>query len=150
MVEKVKALEPGTLAYIVHGVPSAPLQRILYEVYRDEAAFEEHGHQPYIQDFEEERKPFVLATNVIELGVRQAKMSPLTGPDALAEPGPTCRGRPPAARGAGPGTARRAAPPVTAGWPRLAARASGAGATGPGELGAACHHPALAAGLPSV
>ncbi|HUZ36041.1 MAG TPA: antibiotic biosynthesis monooxygenase [Streptosporangiaceae bacterium] len=87
VVEKVKALEPGTLAYIVHGVPSAPLQRILYEVYRDGAAFEEHGHQPYIQDFEEERKPFVLATNVIELGVRQAKMSPLTGPDVLAGPG---------------------------------------------------------------
>src|SRR5215831_2341130 len=47
VVEKVKALEPGTLAYIVHGVPSAPMQRILYEVYRDEAAFTEHGQQPY-------------------------------------------------------------------------------------------------------
>jgi hypothetical protein len=43
VVERVKALEPDTLAYIVHGVPSAPLQRILYEVYRDDAAFEEHG-----------------------------------------------------------------------------------------------------------
>ena len=40
VVEKVKALEPDTLAYIVHGVPSAPMQRILYEVYRDEAAFD--------------------------------------------------------------------------------------------------------------
>src|SRR5215468_5713622 len=30
VVEKVKALEPDTLAYIVHGVPSAPMQRILY------------------------------------------------------------------------------------------------------------------------
>jgi quinol monooxygenase YgiN len=87
VVEKVKALEPDTLAYIVHGVPSAPLQRILYEVYRDEAAFEEHGHQPYIQDFEEDRKPLVLATNVIELGVRQAKLSPLTGPEGTAGPG---------------------------------------------------------------
>jgi quinol monooxygenase YgiN len=83
VVEKVKELEPDTLAYIVHGVPSAPLQRILYEVYRDEAAFEEHGRQAYIRDFEENRKPYVLATNVIELGVRQAKLSPLTGP-----PGP--------------------------------------------------------------
>ena len=80
VVEKVKALEPDTLAYIVHGVPSAPMQRILYEVYRDEAAFEEHGRQPYIQEFEEERKPYILATNVIELGVRQAKLSPLGGP----------------------------------------------------------------------
>ncbi len=83
VVEKVKALEPDTLAYIVHGVPSAPLQRILYEVYRDEAAFEEHGRQAYIRDFEEDRRPLVLATNVIELGVRQAKLSPLTRP-----PGP--------------------------------------------------------------
>jgi quinol monooxygenase YgiN len=79
VVEKVKTLEPDTLAYIVHGVPSAPMQRILYEVYRDEAAFTEHGHQPYIQDFDEERKPYVLATNVIQLGVRQAKLSPLGG-----------------------------------------------------------------------
>ncbi len=89
VVEKVKALEPDTLAFIVHGVPSAPLQRILYEVYRDEAAFEEHGQQPYIQDFEEDRKPHVLATNVIELGVRQAKLTPLGGPQGpSAPPGP--------------------------------------------------------------
>jgi quinol monooxygenase YgiN len=101
VVEKVKALEPGTLAFIVHGVPSAPLQRILYEVYRDETAFEEHGQQPYIQDFEEERKPYVLATNVIELGVRQAKLSPLGGPaggPARPPAGPSRPG-PPAWRG---------------------------------------------------
>src|SRR5215470_14042118 len=91
VVEKVKALEPDTLAYIVHGVPSAPMQRILYEVYRDETAFTEHGRQPYIQDFEEERKPYVLATNVIELGVRQAKLSPLGGPPGSSAPS----GRPP-------------------------------------------------------
>jgi quinol monooxygenase YgiN len=104
VVEKVKALEPDTLAYIVHGVPSAPMQRILYEVYRDEAAFTEHGHQPYIQDFEEERKPCVLATNVIELGVRQAKLSPLGGQpgDAPAPPAGAGRPGPPAWRG-GPG-----------------------------------------------
>jgi quinol monooxygenase YgiN len=104
VVEKVKALEPGTLAFIVHGVPSAPLQRILYEVYRDETAFEEHGQQPYIQDFEEERKPYVLATNVIELGVRQAKLSPLGGPAGgrAGPPAGPSRPGPPAWRG-GPG-----------------------------------------------
>jgi quinol monooxygenase YgiN len=96
VVERVKALEPDTLAYIVHGVPSAPLQRILYEVYRDEAAFEEHVHQPYIQDFEEERKPYVLATNVIELGVRQAKLSPLGGPSYPPAPAGPPGQRPPA------------------------------------------------------
>jgi quinol monooxygenase YgiN len=105
VVERVKALEPDTLAYIVHGVPSAPLQRILYEVYRDEAAFEEHGQQPYIQDFEEERKPYVLATNVIELGVRQAKLSPLGGPSyppAPAGPPASPGQRPPASPGQRP------------------------------------------------
>jgi quinol monooxygenase YgiN len=97
VVEKVKALEPDTLAYIVHGVPSAPMQRILYEVYRDEAAFEEHGRQPYIQEFEEERKPYILATNVIELGVRQAKLSPLGGP--ASQPGQPSRQDQPAMQG---------------------------------------------------
>jgi quinol monooxygenase YgiN len=108
VVEKVKALEPDTLAYIVHGVPSAPMQRILYEVYRDEAAFAEHGHQPYIQDFEEERKPYVLATNVIELGVRQAKLSPLGRQSAGGQvpPAGTSRPGPPAWRG-GPGPEAR-------------------------------------------
>ena len=101
VVEKVKALEPDTLAYIVHGVPSAPLQRILYEVYRDEAAFEEHGQQPYIQDFEEDRKPYVLATNVIELGVRQAKLTPLDGASAPPGPAGTLPGQPSRSRESG-------------------------------------------------
>jgi quinol monooxygenase YgiN len=101
VVEKVKALEPDTLAYIVHGVPSAPLQRILYEVYRDEAAFGEHGRQSYIQDFEEDRKPYVLATNVIELGVRQAKLTPLSGPQDPPGPPAGQPSRPP--RGTGQG-----------------------------------------------
>ncbi len=73
VIAEVKAREPDTLIYVMHGVPSAPMQRILYEVYRDEAAFDGHLRQPHIQRFEEERKPYVLATNVIELGVRQAK-----------------------------------------------------------------------------
>ena len=131
VVEKVKALEPDTLVYIVHGVPSAPMQRILYEVYSDEAAFTEHGHQPYIQDFEEERKPYVLATNVIELGVRQAKLSPLGGQPGSAPAPPAGPGRPgpPAWRGGPgpeaqpggaaphgrPGPQGRAAPPVPPG-----------------------------------
>jgi quinol monooxygenase YgiN len=118
VVEKVKALEPDTLAYIVHGVPSAPMQRILYEVYRDEAAFTEHGHQPYIQDFEEERKPYVLATNVIELGVRQAKLSPLGGQQGGAPSPPAGAGRPgpPAWRG-GPGPKAPPSGPVPPGRP---------------------------------
>jgi quinol monooxygenase YgiN len=121
VVEKVKTLEPDTLAYIVHGVPSAPMQRILYEVYRDEAAFTEHRHQPYIQDFDEERKPYVLATNVIELGVRQAKLSPLGGqPGGAQVPavGASRPGRPAWRGGAGPpGPQSRTGPQGSPGRP---------------------------------
>jgi quinol monooxygenase YgiN len=115
VVERVKALEPDTLAYIVHGVPSAPLQRILYEVYRDEAAFEEHGQQPYIREFEEERKPCVLATNVIELGVRQAKLSPLGGPARPPAPAGQPGQRPPAPPGQRPPAPPGQRPPAPPG-----------------------------------
>jgi quinol monooxygenase YgiN len=77
VVEQVRAREPDTLVYIVHAVPSAPMQRILYEVYRDRAAYDEHRQQPYVARFEHERGPYVLATNMIELGLQQAKVSPL-------------------------------------------------------------------------
>jgi quinol monooxygenase YgiN len=77
VVGQVRSREPDTLVYIVHAVPSAPLQRILYEVYRDRGAYEAHQRQPYVAQFELDRKPFVLATNVIELGLQQAKVSQL-------------------------------------------------------------------------
>ena len=41
-MEAVKANEPGTLVYASHTVEGQPLQRIFYELYRDEAAFEAH------------------------------------------------------------------------------------------------------------
>ena len=107
VVEQVRAQEPGTLVYVVHGVPSAPLQRILYEVYQDQVAYDEHTRQSYIQEFEVGRRPLVLATNVIELGVRQAKVSvgaPSPGPVVQAQP-PGRPGRPGRSR---PGRSRRA------------------------------------------
>jgi quinol monooxygenase YgiN len=88
VVAKVRAGEPGTFVYIVHAVPSAPMQRILYEVYKDRAAFDEHGRQPYVLEFEEDRRPYVLATNVIELGLQQAAVSPFPSISELfGEPG---------------------------------------------------------------
>jgi quinol monooxygenase YgiN len=78
VVDQVRTGEPGTLAYVVHGVPSAPLQRILYQLYIDRAAYDWHQERPYVADFEVRRRPLVLATNVIELGVRQAKVSAVT------------------------------------------------------------------------
>src|ERR1017187_7515534 len=80
VVEQVRAHEPDALAYVVHGVPSAPLQLILYEVYADRAAYDDHTRQSFVREFEVGRLPLVLATNVIELGVRQAKVSPLGPP----------------------------------------------------------------------
>ena len=78
VVEQARTGEPGTLAYVVHSVPSAPLQRILYQLYADRAAYDRHQERPYVADFETRRRPLVLATNVIELGVRQAKVAAVT------------------------------------------------------------------------
>jgi quinol monooxygenase YgiN len=88
VVSQVRSGEPSTLVYIVHAVPSAPLQRILYEVYRDRAAYEQHLRQPYVSQFEADRRPHVLATNVIELGLQHAKVSPFPSiADLFGEPG---------------------------------------------------------------
>jgi quinol monooxygenase YgiN len=76
LVEQVRSREPDTLVFIVHAVPSAPMQRILYEVYRDRLAYDRHTQQPYVRQFDADRRPYVLATNVIELGLQQAKVSP--------------------------------------------------------------------------
>jgi quinol monooxygenase YgiN len=88
VVEEVRSREPDTLAFIAHAVPSAPMQRILYEVYRDRAAYQRHTQQPYVRQFEADRRPYVLATNVIELGLQQAKVSAFPSvADLFGEPG---------------------------------------------------------------
>jgi quinol monooxygenase YgiN len=88
VVEKVRSREPDTLVFIVHAVPSAPMQRILYEVYRDRAAYQRHTQQSYVRQFEADRRPYVLATNVIELGLQQAKVSAFPSvADLFGEPG---------------------------------------------------------------
>jgi quinol monooxygenase YgiN len=89
--EYVRTGEPDTLVYVIHLVPNAPLQRIFYEIYRDRAAFDSHESQPYMQRFEAERRTCVLATNVIELRLKYAKVAPLPGPPL---PGPPQRARP--------------------------------------------------------
>jgi quinol monooxygenase YgiN len=88
VVEEVRSSEPDALVYAVHSVPNAPMQRIFYEVYRDQTAYEEHKRHSYIQRFDIERDPYVLATNVIELGTQQAKLSPLPGLTQLFGRGP--------------------------------------------------------------
>ncbi|MGW0808469.1 antibiotic biosynthesis monooxygenase [Nonomuraea sp. NPDC002799] len=76
-VEAVRRSEPDTLVYACHAVKSAPLQRIVYELYRDEVAYRDHQRQPHVERFLNERQSMVLATNVIELHVNAAKVVPL-------------------------------------------------------------------------
>jgi len=88
VVEMVRQLEPDTLVFIAHAVPSAPTQRILYQVYRSRGAYQRHLAQPYIQQFEHDRRAHVLATNVVELGLQQAKVSPFPSvAELFPEPG---------------------------------------------------------------
>ncbi len=96
--EEVRTGEPDTLVYVIHLVPNAPMQRIFYEIYRDRAAFDSHESQPYMQRFVAERRSCVLATNVIELRLKYAKVAPLPNPQAptLAPP-PGARAQLPAA-----------------------------------------------------
>jgi quinol monooxygenase YgiN len=94
--EYVRTGEPDTLVYVIHLVPNAPLQRIFYEIYRDRAAFDSHESQPYMQRFVAERRTCVLATNVIELRLKYAKVAPLSGPPLAGPPlaGPPLAGPP--------------------------------------------------------
>jgi hypothetical protein len=55
------------------------MQRIIYEIYRDRAAFESHQRQPHIQRFTDEVKSCVLGSNVIDLRLKYAKVAPLQG-----------------------------------------------------------------------
>jgi hypothetical protein len=66
--------------YVIHLVPNAPMQRIFYEIYRDRAAFDSHESQPYMMRFVADRRACVLATNVIELTLKYAKVAPLPSP----------------------------------------------------------------------
>jgi len=86
--EEVRIREPETLVYVIHLVPNAPLQRIFYEIYRDRAAFDRHEIQPYMQRFVAERRACVLATNVIELRLKYAKVAPLPSPQPSSPPAP--------------------------------------------------------------
>ena len=78
--EEVRTREPDTLVYVIHLVPNAPMQRIFYEIYRDRAAFDSHENQPYMMRFVADRRACVLATNVIELRLKYAKVAPLPNP----------------------------------------------------------------------
>ncbi|HEY7487911.1 MAG TPA: antibiotic biosynthesis monooxygenase [Streptosporangiaceae bacterium] len=76
--------EPGTLIFACHEVVGAPTQRIFYQLFRDQAAFEEHQRQPYVRQFMADSRSHVIATNIIELRLDAAKVLPM-GPPAGQE-----------------------------------------------------------------
>src|ERR1700728_3992577 len=75
--EGVRASEPDTLVYVIHVVPKAPMQRIIYEIYRDRGASLSHERQPHIRQFAADRASCVLATNIIDLRLKYAKVAAL-------------------------------------------------------------------------
>lgn len=71
--EQIRANEPGTLIYTVHRVEGRPLERIFYELYRDEDAFQAHESQDYVQAFLTERGAYLSSTEVDRLSLLGGK-----------------------------------------------------------------------------
>lgn len=71
--EGIRTLEPGTLIYTSHKVEGRPSQRIFYELYRDEEAFEEHERQPHVRRFLQEREQHVAELEVDRLNLLTGK-----------------------------------------------------------------------------
>jgi quinol monooxygenase YgiN len=64
-VRQIRESEPGTLAYLIHGVASAPASRVFYELYRDREAFDEHERQPHVKRFLAERGNYLVGDPVV-------------------------------------------------------------------------------------
>jgi hypothetical protein len=61
------------------------MQRIIYEIYRDRGAFLSHERQPHIRQFAADRASCVLATNIIDLRLKYAKVAALgSAPETAA------------------------------------------------------------------
>lgn len=74
--EEIRAHEPGTVIYAVHRVDGRPLERIFYELYRDEAAFQAHESQEYVRSFLAEREQYLASTEVDRLDLVGGKGVP--------------------------------------------------------------------------
>ena len=68
--------EPGTLIYATHTVDGQPLQRIFYELYADQAAFEAHEAAPHTRRYLAERGQYLAATEVDRLRWQTGKGLP--------------------------------------------------------------------------
>jgi quinol monooxygenase YgiN len=72
-IEAIKTKEPGTIVYASHMVDGQPLQRIFYELYRDEAAFDAHGAAPHTRRYLAERDQYLANTEVDYLTLQAGK-----------------------------------------------------------------------------
>lgn len=54
-VPEINAGEPRTVVYVTHRRPERPTERIFYECYEDETAFEAHEAQEHTRRFLDER-----------------------------------------------------------------------------------------------
>jgi quinol monooxygenase YgiN len=72
-VQGIAAHEPGTLIYAVHRVDGQPLQRLFYELYSDQAAFEAHEAAPHTRRYLVEREAYLTATDVDRLTLQTGK-----------------------------------------------------------------------------
>jgi quinol monooxygenase YgiN len=69
----IRECEPGTVVYAIHAVDGQPLQRVHYELYRDQAAFEAHEAAPHTRRYLAERDPYLAATEVDWLTLQAGK-----------------------------------------------------------------------------
>ena|SRR5690242_3542050 len=125
-VAAIRANEPGTLIYAVHRVDGAPLQRIFYELYTDQAAFEAHESAPHTRHYLAAREEFLVSTEVDRLTLLTG--TGLTGTGA-GQGGGTDTGT-----GAG-ASGSAGAPSVTITCTSTANGHSGSGPAGPGSSG---------------
>ncbi|HKT03750.1 MAG TPA: antibiotic biosynthesis monooxygenase [Rugosimonospora sp.] len=77
-VAQIHAKEPGTLVYATSAVRDAPLSRVFFEVYADDAAFQAHEVAEHVQTFHAKKNPFVTSHRVEFLTPGPAKGLPVS------------------------------------------------------------------------
>ena len=66
-VSEIRVREPGTLVYATHALREAPLSRLFYEVYADQAAFRAHEEAPHVIEFHRLKDPLLARPPRVEL-----------------------------------------------------------------------------------
>ena len=80
-VAEIEVREPGTLVYATHAVRNAPLSRVFYELYADEAAFRAHEEAPHVIEFHRRKDALLVAEPRVEFcSPGSAKGLPTTFP----------------------------------------------------------------------